>query len=218
MNLLRLPLILATQAYDLASVVFNRGPAPFYKRESRLHGLAVLATGAAGALLHLLNCNDAADDLWERTTTSAMPPSASRKLKRKKRFRSRRRPCASTKKPAPRIRPRTRQTQGRGTVPVSIDEHINQDPFDTKVAEQMWAYTFRDLPAAIVPDYDDQAEFDADITYLRSLGAAMLEHAGNRPASSEATIYAHLMSEMSPAARRAVLGAWKTFEQIWDAA
>jgi len=218
MNLLRLPLILATQAYDLASLVFNPRPAHFYKRESRLQGLAVLAADAAEALLRLLNCNDAADDLWERTTTSAMPPSGSRKLKRKKRFRSRRRPCASSKKPAPRIRPGTGQTQGRGTFPVSIDEHINQDPFDTKVAEQMWAYIFRDLPAAIVPDYDDQAEFDADITYLRSLGATMLEHAGNRPASSEATIYEHLMSEMSPAARRAVLGAWKTFEQIWDAA
>jgi hypothetical protein len=218
MNLLRLPLILATQAYDLASLVFNPGPALFDKRESRLHGLAVLALDAAGALLHLLNCNDAADDLRERTTPSAMPPSSSRKLQRKTRFRSRRRPCASTKKPAPRITRGTGQTQGKGTVPVSIDEHINQDPFDTNVAEQMCAYIFRDLPAAIVPDYDDQAEFDADITYLRSLGAAMLEHARNRPASSEATIHAHLMSEMSPAARRAVFGAWKTFEQIWDAA
>jgi hypothetical protein len=218
MNFLRLPLVLATRACDLASLIFNSGPAHFGKRESRLHSLAVVAVDAAGALLHLLNCNDAADDLWERTTTSAMPPGGSRKLKRKKRFRSRRRPCASKKKPAPRIRSGAGQTQGRGTVPVSIDEHINQDQFDAEVAEQVCAYIFRDLPAAIVPDYDDQAEFDADITYLRSLGAAMLEHAGNWPASSEATIYVHLMSEMSAAARRAVLGAWATFEQTWDAA
>jgi hypothetical protein len=66
---------------------------------------------------------------------------------------------------------------------------------------------------------NDQAEFEADLAYMRSLGAAMLEHAGNRLAyPCEATVYERLKADISHEARRALFGPWQTFDQMWIAA
>ena len=65
---------------------------------------------------------------------------------------------------------------------------------------------------------NDDAEFQADIDYLRSIGAALLEHAaGHLPWPSHDTIEEQLIDNLSPAARRAVLNPWPTVAVLTDA-
>lgn len=60
----------------------------------------------------------------------------------------------------------------------------------------------------------EEERFASDMTRLRELGAAFV----GAPAWQQDTIWTQLRNDMSLEARKAVFGAWPTFEQMWLAA